>query len=238
MGMDKRSKSTKKSDDRKGNCLTVEQKLKVINRLTDKVSVRKIATEFNVSKSQIFQVKVAKENILKSVSDGTLRPTAKTLPNRSRQRDLDDAVYKWFQEMRKPTFRCKPLAIARSHIQARALVEAEKRGITGFRASDGWFSNWRKRNGVGPSLRLYGEAGDVSYLQFEAEMAKLREQLEEQNFEPDNIFNMDETGLFYRAMPARTYLAPDESRKTVRGTKSLKAKDRVTVLFCVNATGN
>lgn len=140
--------------------------------------------------------------------------------------------------MRKPSFRCKPLAIARSHIQARALVEAERRGIDGFKASDGWFCNWRKRNGIGPSLRLYGEAGDVSYLQFEEEMAKLREQLEEQNFEPDNIFNMDETGLFYRAMPARTYLAADESRKTVRGTKSLKAKDRVTVLCCVNATGN
>ncbi len=236
--MGKPSKSKNKSDDGKRNCLTVEQKLKVIERLNNNISLSKIASEFKVSKTQIFNVKASKENILNGVSEGILMPTAKTLPNRSKQIEIDNAVFKWFKEMRKPTFRCKPLAIARSHIQARAMVEAERMGIEGFRASNGWFSNWRKRNGVGRSLRLYGEAGDVTYLEFEAAMAELREKLEEENYEPDNIFNMDETGMFYRAMPARTYLAPDESRKTVRGTKSLKAKDRVTVLFCVNATGN
>lgn len=70
--MEKRSKYSNKCDDGKRNCLTVEQKLKVIDRLNNKVSVRKIASEFNVSKTQIFQVKVAKENIVKGVSDGTL----------------------------------------------------------------------------------------------------------------------------------------------------------------------
>ncbi|KAI9562483.1 hypothetical protein GHT06_009919 [Daphnia sinensis] len=38
-------------------------------------------------------------------------------------------------------------------------------------------------------------------------------------------------------MPARTYLAYNESRKTVRGTKALKAKDRVTLVLCVNVDG-
>ena len=90
------------------------------------MSLSEIAREFNVGKTQIFHVKAAKENILKGVSDGSLAKTAKTLPNRSKHSDLDDAVLKWFKEMRKPSFRCKPLAIARSHIQARALVEAEK----------------------------------------------------------------------------------------------------------------
>lgn len=54
---------------------------------------------------------------------------------------------------------------------------------------------------------------------------------------PENIFDMDETGLFYRAIQARTYFAANESRKTVRGTKALQAKDRVTLLLCVNASG-
>ncbi|EFX76077.1 hypothetical protein DAPPUDRAFT_322535 [Daphnia pulex] len=39
-------------------------------------------------------------------------------------------------------------------------------------------------------------------------------------------------------MPARTYLAYNESRKTVRGTKSLKAKYRFTLVLCVNVDGS
>ena len=57
------------------------------------------------------------------------------------------------------------------------------------------------------------------------------------SFKPENIFNMDETGLYYRAMPTKGYISNVESRKITRGTKALKAKDRVTLLLCVNETG-
>ena len=47
---------------------------------------------------------------------------------------------------------------------------------------------------------------------------------------------MDETGLLYRAMQTRSYVSRDEGpRKTIRGTKA--AKDRLTLVLCVNATG-
>ena len=88
---------------------------------------------------------------------------------------------------------------------------------------------------MGESIRLYGEAGDVNISDIAPMMRELRVFLVV--YDPANIFNMDESGLFYRAMPARTYLAANESRRTVRGTKALKAKDRVTVVFCCNATG-
>ncbi len=98
-----------------------------------------------------------------------------------------------------------------------------------------WFRNWRRRYEIGNSIRLYGEAADVDVSTVEPAMRELRSQLS--NYQPKDIFNMDESGLFYRAMPARTYLAYNESRKTVRGTKALKAKDRVTLVLCVNADG-
>ena len=49
---------------------------------------------------------------------------------------------------------------------------------------------------------------------------------------------MDETGLLYRALPTMRYISLEEgSRKNIRGTKVLRAKDRVTLVLCVNATG-
>jgi uncharacterized protein YerC len=215
--------------------LTVKDKLKVIDMLKSGNSQRKIAIEFGISKSQVQQIGKNQEEILKGVDSGDLKLSAKVTKNMSENKELDDAVYDLFLEMRNPKFRCKPLSISRAHIQARALREAEIRGISGFSASDGWFRNWRRRYEIGASIRLYGEAGDVDVGAIEPAMRDLRVQLA--NYHLKNIFNMDETGLFYRAMPARTYLAYNESRKTVRGTKSLKAKDRVTLVLCVNVDG-
>ena len=58
-----------------------------------------------------------------------------------------------------------------------------------------------------------------------------------QDLPPENIFNMDETGLFYRCLPNRSFV-PVEQRRAARGTKSMKAKERVTLVLACNATGS
>lgn len=176
-----------------------------------------------------------KDLITNGIKDGTFKLTAKKFGDQAANPELDKTVFNSFQEMRNPSFKCKPLPISRLHIQERARLEARRMNLHEFSASDGWFRNWRKRNDIGRSVRLWGEAGDHTEAEFRESMTEMRESLED--FSRDNTFNMDETGLFYKTMPAKTYLGVDESRKTVRGTKALKAKDRVTLLFCVNATG-
>ena len=70
----------------------------------------------------------------------------------------------------------------------------------------------------------------------EKPMNELRNKL--RDYKPENVFNMDETGLFFRALPNRSYVLSDvDSRQYRRGSKSLTAKDRVTLVMCVNATG-
>ena len=50
---------------------------------------------------------------------------------------------------------------------------------------------------------------------------------------------MDETDLFFRAIPNRTYLKPSENdkRPAGHGLKAMKAKDRITIILCSNSTG-
>ena len=52
------------------------------------------------------------------------------------------------------------------------------------------------------------------------------------DYSPDDVYNANETGLFYQALPEHTYLFKNE---TVHGCKVLK--DCVTVLCCVNMSG-
>ncbi|XP_065667589.1 jerky protein homolog-like [Hydra vulgaris] len=51
---------------------------------------------------------------------------------------------------------------------------------------------------------------------------------------PENVYNMDETGLFFRLLPRCSLLMPTESLVTTRGKK--KSKERVTLVVCSNAT--
>ncbi|GFX22344.1 tigger transposable element-derived protein 1 [Trichonephila clavipes] len=66
---------------------------------------------------------------------------------------------------------------------------------------------------------------------FPEELAKI---IEDGDYSADQVFNADETGLYWKKLPNRTYIAKDE--KTASGHKV--SKDRVTFLLCSNASGD
>ncbi|GFX67900.1 tigger transposable element-derived protein 1 [Trichonephila clavipes] len=63
---------------------------------------------------------------------------------------------------------------------------------------------------------------------------KLAKIIEDGDYSADQVFNADETGLYWKRLPNRTYIAKDE--KTASGHKA--SKDRVTLLLCSNASGD
>ena len=125
-------------------------------------------------------------------------------------------------------------------IQTQAAKYASEMGKKDFKASNGWLHRFLKRYGF-KHINLHGEAGDVDKTKYEEQIAKIREQLE--GFDVELIFNMDETGLFFRCFPRGTYVTRAEdaagvNRKTARGSKAMKVKDRCTVVACCNTTGS
>ncbi|GFX39298.1 tigger transposable element-derived protein 1 [Trichonephila clavipes] len=63
---------------------------------------------------------------------------------------------------------------------------------------------------------------------------KLAKIIEDGDYSADQVFNADETGLYWKRLPNRTYIAKDE--KTASGHKA--SNDRVTLLLCSNASGD
>jgi len=57
--------------------------------------------------------------------------------------------------------------------------------------------------------------------------------IEEGGLVSQHVFNCDETGLFWKRMPHRTYITKEET--TLSGHKLMK--DQLTSLFCANALG-
>eukprot|EP00731_Ephydatia_muelleri_P019447 Em0012g272a len=94
--------------------------------------------------------------------------------------------------------------------------------------SHGWLAKWKKRHGVF-SVHLHGEAGGAD----QQGVARAQRELPDilSHYRPDDIFNFDETGLYYRQAPDRTLTTTTD----VRGFK--KVKDRITVGLAVNVCG-
>ncbi|KFM77792.1 Tigger transposable element-derived protein 1, partial [Stegodyphus mimosarum] len=102
-----------------------------------------------------------------------------------------------------------------------------------FKASRGWFDNFRKRTGIHSVVR-HGEAASSDVKAAEVYIITFSELIEAKGYLPQQVFNCDETGLFWKRMPNRTYITAEE--KTMPGHKPMK--DRLTLALCANASGD
>ena len=100
-----------------------------------------------------------------------------------------------------------------------------------FVASNRWFSNFKKRN----NLSHYKESGEENFVNKKVVSEWTENTLDDilMNFDPENIFNADETGPFYGLLPSHTYNEKGESNEQARASKK-----RVTVLLCSNMSGS
>ncbi|GBM84642.1 Tigger transposable element-derived protein 1 [Araneus ventricosus] len=102
-----------------------------------------------------------------------------------------------------------------------------------FKASRSWFDNFRKRTGIHSIVR-HGEAASSDVKAAEDYLKTFSELIEANGYIPQQVFNCDETGLFWKKMPNRTYITAEE--KIMPGHKPMK--DRLTLALCANASGD
>ncbi|XP_068235575.1 tigger transposable element-derived protein 1-like [Palaemon carinicauda] len=102
-----------------------------------------------------------------------------------------------------------------------------------FKASCGWLDNFRKRIGIHSVVR-HGEAAS-SGLKAAADYVKtFASAFAEQGYTPQQLFNCDETGFFWKKMPRRTFLPAEEKRLP----NHKPTKDRLTLGLRTNASGD
>ena len=107
-------------------------------------------------------------------------------------------------------------------------------GYDNFSAIERWFHRWKVRYGLGWLGKVQGESkeadGKVANAWTENNVAELIEK-----YGPDDIYNADETGFYFRALPDSTY-AEKSKKRFERGVKV--AKDRLIVLVHNNTAGS
>nr|XP_034983735.1 tigger transposable element-derived protein 1-like [Zootoca vivipara] len=102
-----------------------------------------------------------------------------------------------------------------------------------FKASRGWFERFRIRSGIHSVVR-HGEAASSDVPVAEEFATEFLEVVKTQGYLPQQVFNCDETRLFWKRVPKRTFLTQEETK--LPGHKPMK--DCLTLLFWANASGD
>ncbi|KAL0237808.1 hypothetical protein GEMRC1_013024 [Eukaryota sp. GEM-RC1] len=114
-------------------------------------------------------------------------------------------------------------------LQSIGLRIADRIGLDSqFTASNGWLTRFKKRHNL--SLKtIHGEEASVDLALHATRIIDIRMIIN--NFPIHNVFNMDETALFWKALPTKTISALTK----LHGKKNFK--NRVTLVLTVSAIG-
>ena len=145
--------------------------------------------------------------------------------------DLDKACNMWFLQQRSKGTCIRAFTSGESiTIVSTALPHHE---VGAFKGSSGWLHKFCKRHGI-RAVILQGESLSANTSAIEPFKRELLKLIETKGYTRDQIFNANETGLWWRMIPSRSLVSADE-----RNPKSFKlSKDRVTILACSNASGS
>ena len=109
----------------------------------------------------------------------------------------------------------------------------EKQTNEDFQASNGWQHRFCDRKKMG-SVKLHGEIASADNEGAETYLDKLKDIIEQGGYSEDQIFNVDESGLFWKMPPTRTIMS--KTKGQAPGMKLQKA--RCSILFGGNASGD
>src|ERR1044072_1590637 len=109
----------------------------------------------------------------------------------------------------------------------RAQKFAESIKYDDFKSSIGWLNNFKQRHNISQYMR-HGEVDSAPLDTLSREREKLQQIIS--NYDANDIFNCDETGLFWKLELSKTLAQGPQT-----GIK--KSKERVTILLTCNATG-
>lgn len=244
--------------------MTLGEKIKVLDELSRGVSVAEVGRRYHCNESTIRGIRNASDQIRESVRTTTSVSAKVACVSRRDPilEKMEIAVSQWMESQNRKKCDVNYGAVKAKALKVYATIskrEQEKRLADGagpsagntedhgatstgtrtgastnpFQASKGWFDNFKKRQNL-HAVSRHGESGSADVeaaSKFKEEFAKF---ILEEGYRPEQVFNADETGLFYKKVGRKTYVS-----KEIKKLPGYKInKDRVTIMVAGCATGD
>ena len=215
--------------------LTIEQKLELLDKIGKK-TYTVLCEEYGIGRSTISGIKKQESSLRqykRKMTDMGVKRPAKVM-KLGKDENLETALFVWFKQKRE-----EGIPITGAIMQAKArdlhkrLSEARSDGaVQEFTASSGWLWRFCQRHSI-RQLSLQGEKLSADKPAADRFIPEFQAFVKDGGYSLDQVFNCDETGLYYKLLPQKSLAAHFE--KTADGRKT--QKERVTINACSNATG-
>uniref|UniRef100_A0A8C4QK27 HTH CENPB-type domain-containing protein n=1 Tax=Eptatretus burgeri TaxID=7764 RepID=A0A8C4QK27_EPTBU len=203
--------------------LTLDEKVKIIQ--SDKIkSQHNLAVEYSVSKSQVQCILKRKAKIMTAYEENA--PIRKKRFKVQENQKIDEMTWSWFSRVRALNCAVSGPMIKEPAMEFARSLEVPK---VDFTASNGWLSQFKARHNIN-SAKIPGESASVP--QGAVDNWTKRVPTIIARYDPKDIFNLDESAMFYHTMPDRTLC--------VKGTEckgGKQSKEHLTAAFLVNIVG-
>ncbi|KAL1457150.1 hypothetical protein WDU94_001811 [Cyamophila willieti] len=194
--------------------------VKAIERVEKGDKKSDVAKDFNIPLNTLSGIVKNKDKICAAKSSkGSMRISKGEFPH------LEANLVTWLQQCRGQN-----VPVSGILMKEKAKVFAKNLGIKDFLASEGWLTNFKKRNDI-VFKKVCGESGSVDNTVCSEWQRELQVLVKDRD--PKDIFNTDETGLFFKCLPDKTLTFKDEK---CHGGKH--SKERLTILLATNMDGS
>lgn len=228
--MDKRSKR---------KVLTLEAKLQIVKLLEKGEKISVISKRHGMNESSIRRIKSNAEKIKSSIVTSTSLST-KTIkkPRNPILEKTEKVLSFWIEDQNQKGV---PLSTAVIRTKAIAIFKSLQKEEPGpsnlaevqFQASKGWFERFKQRQNL-HNIKFTGQAASADTVAASLYPKTLKDIVDAGGYLTSQVFNADETGIYWKRMPNRTFISKEE--KTVPGFKV--SKERLTLLLSGNAAGD
>ncbi|XP_032897989.1 tigger transposable element-derived protein 1-like [Amblyraja radiata] len=216
--------------------IPLKMKLKIIAQRERGKPVTAIARELGLHPSTISSIFKDKKRIRDAAK--SLASVKSTVIRKKRAGPIGDMERLLVTWMNDQIQKHKPLSLSTIQAMARSFFNTLKENSDDptytqvFTASPGWFQRFKRRNNFN-NVKISGEAASANTEGAAAFKEELNRIIVDEKYLPEQIFNVDETCLFWKRMPEHTYI--HQESKTMPGFKTYK--DRVTLLLGGNVAG-
>jgi hypothetical protein len=203
--------------------LSIDKKKEILDRLESGTTGTDLAKEYGVAKSTISAIKKNRDMILLSWQNNCSSERKRAIRSDDAN-NLNSKMMDFYHLCRQ-----KNIPLTGAILQEKAKKIAGSMGLSDFKASNGWLEKFRLRNNI-HSCVLSGESADVDTAAVSS--FKSRVPFIIADYSPENIFNADETALFFRALPKRSLVQRGDN---THGGKL--SKERLSVLLAASMAG-
>ncbi|XP_042326264.1 tigger transposable element-derived protein 4 [Sceloporus undulatus] len=211
---------------RKKTSLTIQDKIAIITTIENGKKTE-IAEKYGIKRNSLYSIMKNKDNILEAFESLPFDPKRKRL-RMAHYTDLEEALVKWYQMAQ-----CSNVRINGPLLRIKANYFAEKLGHHDFKCSNGWLDRFKSRYGL--AFRSQSVAANATTLTTVTTVDALTVWHQSilpyylKIYQPNDIFNMKETRLFYQMVPSHTFVFKGETCSVGK-----VSKEKITLVVGAN----